>query len=238
MTQECRTVFVVREVVFWHSQLLISVQVRPAHVQVEKPVLPFLSDPRARRTPDWVAAGKWLASKRSRDLQLCGAMEGLNSTVDSQIWSSLITGATDRWFKSTVLYFIFNTFRSFLSWFREACYGSDRLVSPPWLPVSGLPVSVWVSSCRLFVDCAGRLRGGGVGVGVKRTADSCYGLRLSFLISSVRLHLLAASAFSTCTWCPPLAVKIPPQWWRPHTLLSVLLSISPLRPPVVPFYCL
>ena len=89
-------------------------------------------------------------------------------------------------------------------------------LSLPWLPVSGLLVSVWVSSCRLFVDCAGRRRGGGVGVGVRRTADSCYGLGLSSLSSS----LLFTS--------PPALDALPSRSKSPlhdntHTLLSVLL---------------
>ena len=47
----------------------------------------------------------------------------------------------------------------------EACFGCNRLASPlslPRLPVSGLLVSVWVSSCRLFVDSAGKRREGEV----------------------------------------------------------------------------
>lgn len=32
-------------------------------------------------------------------------------------------------------------------------------LSLPWLPVSGLLVSVWVSSCRLFVDREGEVWG-------------------------------------------------------------------------------
>lgn len=56
-------------------------------------------------------------------------------------------------------------------------------LSLPWLPASGQLVSVWVSSYRPFVECTGRWRGGSVGVGVKRTADSCYGLGRSSLSS-------------------------------------------------------
>lgn len=105
-----------------------------------------------------------------------------------------------------------------------SCPCSERLVlavtdwpaplSLPWLPVSGPLVSVWVSSCRLFVDCTGRRRGGGVGVGVRRTADSCYGLGLTKLFTA--LH------FSTGFWRPPLPVEILLDD-NSHTLLSVLL---------------
>lgn len=153
----------------------------------------------------------------------------LKSTMHSGIWSSMTVYVfTDQRnclfvLVVAVLALILLLFTSVFTLdfiFSSAC--GARLVmvltdcppppSPPWLPASGLLVSVWVSSCRLFVDSAGRLRGGGVGVGVKRTADSCYGLRLSFLISSLLLRLLAASPFFTCSWCRPLAVKIPPQW--------------------------
>lgn len=99
----------------------------------------------------------------------------------------------------------------------------------PWLPVSGLLVLVWVSSCRLFVDCTGRRRG--VGVDVRRTADSCSRPGFSLLLSSsLRCYCSSSSLFTS-----PPALNALPSWSKssnraPHCLQHSLpprLFISP-----------
>lgn len=105
----------------------------------------------------------------------------------------------------------------------------------PWLPVSGLLVLVWVSSCRLFVDCTGRRRG--VGVDVRRTADSCSRPGFSLLLSSsLRCYCSSSSLFTS-----PPALNALPLWSKSalgdntHTLLlrPALLFLFVLTP-IVP----
>lgn len=112
----------------------------------------------------------------------------------------------------------------------------------PWLPVSGLLVLVWVSSCRLFVDCAGRRRGGGVGVDVRRTADSCSKPGLSLLLSSSLRCYCSSSALFTS----PPALNALPSWSKSalddnaHTLLlrPGLLFLFFVLTPIAPLHCL
>lgn len=130
---------------------------------------------------------------------------------------------------------------SLLSVLREACFGCNRLAGPlslPWLPVSGLLVSVWVSSCRLFVDCAGRRRGGGVGVGVRRTADSCSGHELSSPLESRHCYSSSSQLFAELLHRPP------PQSKSPSIITPTLSSLSSFSllffvlTPVTLFHCL
>lgn len=100
----------------------------------------------------------------------------------------------------------------------------------PWLPVSGLLVLVWVSSCRLFVDCTGRRRG--VGVDVRSTADSCSRPGFSLLLSSsLRCYCSSSSLFTS-----PPALNALPSWSKSalddnaHTLLlrpALLFFVRP-----------
>lgn len=106
--------------------------------------------------------------------------------------------------------------------------------------VSGLFVSVWVSSCRLFVDCAGRQRGGGVRVGVRRTADSCYRLGLSSLSSSLLLYLFTALHFTSPSALDalPSRSKSPLILTPTHSSLSSFCHLFFVLTPVTLFPCL
>lgn len=126
----------------------------------------------------------------------------------------------------------------FLSLFfcREACFGWNRLATTP--PPSAFPgwrvsmlfVSVWVRSCRLFVDCAGRQRGGGVGGGCQEDSRQLLTARALFSkLFTVTVSLNRSSVhFTIGSWCLPLPVKIPLDF-NSHTLFFVLLFPFVLR---------
>lgn len=100
-------------------------------------------------------------------------------------------------------------------------------LSLPWLPVSGQLVSVWVSSCRPFVECTGRWRGGSVGVGVEDSRQSLWA-RALFSKLFTALHFTFPLAFDTLPVKIPLTVNSHSSLSSFHPMFFVLTPITHL----------
>lgn len=96
-------------------------------------------------------------------------------------------------------------------------------LSLPRLRVSGPLVSVWVSSCRLFVDCARETTWGRRGGGCQKESRQLLWARALSLL----LHLLTTlHLYQLLTSSPP---GQSPSWWNlPHTPLHLSFPLCPV----------